>query len=119
MYLCVCVCVCVCVCACVHVCEHALSCLSLSLITAETLLGLGEDDCRIYIQQMGQGNMDEDVFISELHITMNDLLKAGLAVPKCEVVSVRAWVWPCRCGRVGVTSWVCQVGVASWVSGRV
>ena len=33
--------------------------------------------------------MEEEVFISELHGTMNDLSKAGLAVPKCEVVRVQ------------------------------
>ena len=59
---------------------------------AEPLLGLGEDECRIFIQQMGQGGMDEEVFISELHITMNDLSKAGLAIPKCDVVSVQSYV---------------------------
>ena len=59
---------------------------------AEPLLGLGEDECRIFIQQMGQGGMDEEVFISELHITMNDLSKAGLAIPKCDVVSVQSCV---------------------------
>ena len=52
----------------------------------------GEDECRIFIQQMGQGGMDEEVFISELHITMNDLSKAGLAIPKCDVVSVQSYV---------------------------
>ena len=33
--------------------------------------------------------MEEEVFISELHGTMHDLSKAGLAVPKCEVVRVQ------------------------------
>ena len=33
--------------------------------------------------------MEEEGFISELHVTMNDLSKAGLSVPKCEVVRVQ------------------------------
>ena len=33
--------------------------------------------------------MEEEVFISELHGTMHDLSKAGLAVPKCDVVRVQ------------------------------
>ena len=32
--------------------------------------------------------MEEEGF-SELHVTMNDLSKAGLSVPKCEVVRVQ------------------------------
>ena len=59
---------------------------------AEPLLARGEDECRIFIQQIGQGGMDEEVFISELHITMNDLSKAGLVIPKCDVVSVQSCV---------------------------
>ena len=56
--------------------------------SAEVLLGMGEDECRMYIQQLDQSGMEEDVFISELHVTMNDLSKARLAVPECDVVSV-------------------------------
>ena len=51
--------------------------------------------------------MEEEVFISELHGTMHDLSKAGLAVPKCEVVRVQcvqpSEVYPLAqlCVRVG------------------
>ena len=33
--------------------------------------------------------MEEEGFISELHVTMNDLSKAGLSVPMCDAVRVQ------------------------------
>ena len=50
-------------------------------------MNLDEDDCRIYIQELGQRHIKEESFIKELHDVMHDLSKANLAIPQSETVS--------------------------------
>ena len=82
--------------------------------------------------------MEEEGFISELNVTMNDLSKAGLSVPKCDAVRVqcvqlsevyplgqlcgggggKGSIWGCYCvgGRGKGSSWGCN---CVWGGGAV
>ena len=63
-----------------------------SHLMAEQLLGLDEDDCRIFLQQISERGMDEEAFISELQSVMGELHKAKLDIPQAEVVSLTSGV---------------------------
>jgi hypothetical protein len=54
-------------------------------VNKKQLLGLDEDDCRIFLQQISERGMDEEAFISELQSVMGELHKAKLDVPQAEV----------------------------------